>query len=40
VKVEKVVDFTPKSEFFDRIAERIGAAASQQIQGYFSARMN
>ncbi len=40
VKAEKVVDFTPKSEFFDRIAERIGAAASQQIQGYFSARMN
>jgi protease-4 len=40
VKVEKVVDFTPKSEFFDRIAERIGAAASRQIQSYFSARMN
>lgn len=40
VKAEKVVNFTPKSEFFDRIAERIGAAASQQIQGYFSARMN
>lgn len=40
VKAEKVVDFTPKSEFFDRIAERIGTAASQQIQSYFSARMN
>jgi protease-4 len=40
VKAEKVVDFTPKSEFFDRIAERIGTAASQQIQSYFNARMN
>jgi protease-4 len=40
VKVAKVVDFTPKSEFFDRIAERIGATASQQIQSSFSARMN
>ncbi|MFT5664649.1 MAG: protease-4 [Gammaproteobacteria bacterium] len=40
VKAEKVVDFTSKSEFFDRIAERIGAAASHQIEGYFSARMN
>jgi protease-4 len=40
IKAEKVVDFTPKSEFFDRIVERIGAAASQQIQSYFSARMH
>lgn len=40
VKVEKVVDFTPQSEFFDRIAERIGAAASQQIQSHFAARIH
>ncbi|MFT5811466.1 MAG: protease-4 [Rubritalea sp.] len=40
VKAEKVVDFTPKSELFDRIAERIGTAASQQIHSYFNARMN
>ncbi|MFT5662774.1 MAG: protease-4 [Gammaproteobacteria bacterium] len=40
VKAELVVDFTPKSEFFDRIAERIGASVSQQIQTFFSARIN
>jgi|TARA_B110000114_G_scaffold185323_1_gene231860 protease-4 len=40
VKVEKVVDFTPQGEFFDRIAERIGTAASQQIQSYFNAKIN
>jgi protease-4 len=40
VKIEKVVDFTPQGEFFDRIAERIGAAASQQIQSYFNTSIN
>ena len=40
VKAKKVVDFTPKSELFDRIAERIGASASQQIQSLFSAQIN
>lgn len=40
VKAERVVDFTPKSELFDRIAERIGAATSQQFQSLFSARIN
>jgi len=40
VKVEKVVDFTPKGEFFDRIAERIGTVVSQQIQSYFNTRIN
>lgn len=40
VKAENVVDFTPQSGFVDRIADRIGTAASQQFQSYFSARMN
>jgi len=40
VKAERLVDFTPKSEFFDRIAERIGTAASQQIQTYFNTQLN
>ena len=40
VKVEKIIDFTPKREFFDRIAERIGTAASQQFQSMFNTHIN
>lgn len=40
VKAEKVVDFTPKSEFFERIVERFGVTARQQIQNAFSAQIN
>ena len=35
IKAETVIDFTPKSQLFDRIAERIGASVAQQMQTYF-----
>jgi len=35
IKAETVINFTPKSQLFDRIAKRIGAGVAQQMQAYF-----
>lgn len=39
VKVESIVDFTPKSALIERIAKRIGTAVSQQMQSYFTLQL-
>jgi protease-4 len=35
IKAEKVINFTPRSQLIDRIAERLGAVMGQQLQSYF-----
>ena len=35
IKAETVINFTPKSQLLDRIAERIGAVMAQQMQTFF-----
>jgi protease-4 len=35
IKAETIVNFTPRSQLIDRIAERIGAVIAQQIETYF-----
>jgi len=35
IKAETVINFTRKSQLFDRIAKRIGAGVAQQMQAYF-----
>lgn len=35
IKAETVIDFTPRSQLIDRIAERIGAVVARQMQTYF-----
>ena len=34
LEAEQVIDFTPRSEFLDRIAERIGSSAGRSISQY------
>ena len=35
IKAEKVINFTPRSQLIDRIAERLGAVMGQQLQSSF-----
>jgi len=35
IKAETIIDFTPKSQLIERIADRIGAVIGQQLESYF-----
>ena len=40
IEAENIVDFTPKTELLDRIAERIGRSAGQAISTYLLGNLN
>jgi len=35
IKAETIIDFTPKSQLIERIADRIGAVIGQQLETFF-----
>ncbi len=39
IKAETIVNFTPRGNLIDRIAERIGAVISQQLETYFVSKI-
>jgi protease-4 len=40
IKAETVINFTPRGQLIDRIAERIGAVVGQQLKTYFVTKLN